>query len=107
MGIGEFNKRVKVEGPTESINDEGGRVVSYAELFNVWARVERSSQKSEANGIYGDSQSITVTVRNSSYWNARNLDWMLVYDNGRYAIESIEKDEEEERFLIIRASAKE
>lgn len=101
---GELKHQVVFKQPTSSLNDEGGREVTYTTSITTWAKVDKFNQYRTTEAMADDLiGSLDFYIRYSADRSAINKDWRIEYKGEDYIIHQIELVEQKEMFLRFTA----
>ena len=77
MNIGQLDRRITIEQPSETQSDFGGMSISWSTLSNVWAHVfYKSGSEKEQAGRMTDVTEIIFTIRYNSNVNQHmRINW--------------------------------
>lgn len=105
ISAGELKKPIILKSPVETVNDEGGTVITHpVDTISTFAKVQgfHEGRVSEANYStmnYGKN----FYIRYSTGRELINKDWLLRYEGENYTIHEIERMNEDKRFIRIMA----
>lgn len=104
---GDLRHKVVFKQPTSSLNDEGGKEVSYTEAFTTWAAVKafnmHRTTEANATALIG---ALDFYVRYSADRAAITKEWLINYNSKEYVIHEIEPIDQLEKFIRFTAKTK-
>lgn len=105
--IGRMDRRITVQGYTETKNDFGEKITDFTDLATVWAAIDYENKgTTEAYEATRETATTTVTFTiryNKDYRNKKNR---ILYDEQLYDIISV-KEDGRKRFLLLECELKE
>ncbi|RMG81347.1 MAG: head-tail adaptor protein [Chloroflexi bacterium] len=99
--IGELDRKVTLQSRTDTVDDYGGHVVSWADIDEVWAKVvwgPGSERELDSDVLRGVSD-VTFVIRYRS--DARDRRMRVVYDGSYFDVKGI-AELGRKRFLELR-----
>jgi SPP1 family predicted phage head-tail adaptor len=105
---GLINKPVTFKQPVSSLNDEGGKEVTFTDAISTRAFVDRFNQyranEVEAVALIG---ALDFYIRWAASREAITKDWLINYKGSDYTIHQIEQINQKQKFIRFTAKAKE
>ena len=101
MSIGEKNRYIQIQAPTEVDDGQGGYITTWVRVADVYAKITPLSthRKFEA-AQSGINASHEIKIR---YRNPMKTSWRFSYRDRYFAIGGIKNEDEADRWLIILA----
>lgn len=103
MNIGSLDRRIEIQGASDTVNDYGERTKTWVKLTNIWAAIERKDSATERNS--GEQiislQSIVFIVRYSSTVNGYDKNNRILYGGKYYNIIAIQEIGRKDQLRII------
>lgn len=97
-------KPIKMEKWTTTKNAQGHNIESITKNISCWAEVSRSAgDRSSLNGQAGLTNFFIFKIHYQNFDPTGN--WRIIFDRRRFAVNSIEKENQNEFYWIIKAEA--
>lgn len=104
--IGLMRKRITFANPTVAKSSTGGSTLSYATLATVWCQAERSRVTPQVDTRSTLQVDYKFTTRYSEALNSSlSKDTRITYEGNYYNVTSIEKIDEHDFFIVIKATS--
>ena len=98
LGAGQRNKKIWLQIPTVTRDNDGSETITYTDLIEVWAQIKPMAGKSFwlSNQVVSDmTHEITILYRNI------DVRWAVRYGNRIFSIMDIKNPMETNRELVL------
>ena len=105
LSIGQLDRRIAVQSPTDTRDDYGGESKVYDTTYNLWAHIDwKSSNRKEESQEQVQGTDVVFYVRNLGITILGT--YRIVYDSKTYIIHGIKEIDGREKILEIETKLK-
>ena len=105
LSIGDLDRRIIIESPTNSINKYGERTGTWATAYTLWAKIDyKKSDRQEQSGEYVEVTDTVFYVRNLGVTILGT--YRINYDSKYYYIHGVKEIDGRKKFLELSTQVK-